>query len=107
MRLLKEQAKRMLRERRLLHEHALAESNFTVQRWCTTDSGELCVHFQLALALCAFDGVLIYPGLFPDVPAYIRPQKLGEQWSGHQYKGSGVLCLQYGPGQLELFHHRA
>jgi hypothetical protein len=97
MRLLKEQAKRMLRERRLLDEHALAESNFTVQRWCKTDLGELCVHFQLGLALCTFDGVLIYPDLFPDVPAYILPQKLGERWSGHQYKGSGVLCLQYGP----------
>ena len=41
---------------------------------------------------------LVYPELFPELPAYIRPQKTGERWSAlHQYGGSGVLCLEYGP----------
>lgn len=87
----------MAREQRLLDEHALTEEGFTIERWSLTAGGELCVNFRLALPQCEFNGALIYPDLFPDVPAYIRPRKHGERWSGHQYKGTGMLCLQYGP----------
>lgn len=97
MGLLQEQPKRMARERRLLVEHARATPGFTMQGWGKTTAGELCLNFNLKLALGSFAGFLVYPDLFPDVPPYIRPQKSGESWSRHQYKGSGVLCLQYGP----------
>ncbi len=97
MGLLKEQPKRMARERRLLVEHCRTTSGFHIQNWGETTDGELCLRFSFDLAVGTFEGVLIYPDLFPDIPAYIRPQKRGESWSGHQYKGSGVLCLQYGP----------
>ncbi|WP_162251376.1 ThiF family adenylyltransferase [Massilia sp. Root418] len=87
----------MARERRLLIELAASQTNLTLQRWGKTGTGELCIHFELALAICNFHGTLIYPEMFPDVPAYVVPQKPGERWSHHQYLGEGVLCLQYGP----------
>ncbi len=97
MRLLQEQPKRMALEQRLLREHERATPGFILQGWGRTGAGELCLNFQLKLLAGSFDGVLVYPDLFPDVPAYIRPQNPGERWSDHQYGGSGVLCLQYGP----------
>lgn len=97
MRLLQEQPKRMALEQRLLREHARSTPGFTLQGWGRTGGGELCLNFHLKLLAGDFDGVLVYPDLFPDVPAYIRPQRSGESWSNHQYGGSGVLCLQYGP----------
>lgn len=101
MTLVTRQAKRMARERRLLEEFACSTSTFAKQGWFKTAAGELCLKFRLELAICGFEGLLVYPDLFPDVPAYIRPQKYGESWSNHQYRGSGVLCLQYGPDNWE------
>lgn len=97
MRLLQEEGVRMARERRLLEEHARVTPGLTVRHWHASPTGELCVNFELKLVKGIFAGVLVYPELFPDVPAFVRPQKAGESWSGHQYRGSGVLCLQYGP----------
>lgn len=87
----------MAYERRLLRTLARAERWFTIQRWGATEAGELCLDFQLEMPNGTFDGVLVYPDFFPDVPAYIRPQRFGESWSSHQYRGSGVLCLERGP----------
>lgn len=87
----------MAHEWRLLSDLAGTEDWFTVQRWRATEAGELCLDFQLKLLQTTFDGVLVYPDFFPDVPAYIRPQRGGESWSSHQYLGSGVLCLERGP----------
>lgn len=95
--LLREQPKRMAQERRLLEEFARAEAWFTIDRWGATEAGELCLNFRLKLLLATFDGVLIYPSHFPDVPAFVRPRRRGESWSRHQYQGSGVLCLERGP----------
>jgi len=39
---------------------------------------------------------LSYPALFPAAPIAVRPQTVGERWSGHQY-GDGTLCLEWGP----------
>lgn len=97
MRLLQDHPKRMVQERQLLEAHARATPGFIMQGWSATSAGELCVNFELKCLNFAFAGVLVYPELFPDVPAFIRPQKAGESWSAHQYLGSGVLCLQYGP----------
>lgn len=97
MGLIQQQPKRIAQERRLLYEYARKTPGFTMQNWGKTSTGELCLNFNLQLAALNFEGVLVYPDMFPDVPAYIRPQKSGENWSRHQYRGSGVLCLQYGP----------
>jgi len=97
MRLLQDQAQRMAQESCRLEEHARLTPSFTVQRWSASSAGELCVNFELKLVKGVFAGVLVYPELFPDVPAFVRPQKADESWSEHQYFGSGVLCLQYGP----------
>lgn len=97
MRLLQDHPQRMAQERQLLEAHARATPGFTVQRWTAGPDSELRVNFELEFLSVTFAGVLVYPDLFPDVPAFIRPQKAGESWSAHQYLGSGVLCLQYGP----------
>jgi len=97
MRLLQDHPQRMARERQLLEVHAQLTPSFALRGWSATPAGELCVNFELKLVKGVFTGVLVYPELFPDVPAFVRPQKAGEAWSSHQYLGSGVLCLQYGP----------
>lgn len=97
MQLLQEQPKRMALEWRLLLDHERSTPAFSIQSWGKTSTGQLSLSFRLALLAGTFDGTLVYPDHFPDVPAYIRPQKPGEAWSVHQYGGSGVLCLQHGP----------
>lgn len=94
---LREQAKRMALERHLLEEEVNNTPDLSMQGWTASDAGELRVNFELKFLKGTFSGVLIYPTLFPDVPAFIQPQNSRESWSGHQYGGSGVLCLEYGP----------
>lgn len=97
MTLLATEPKRMARERRLLEELARAETWFRLGKWAVTESGDLCVLFELTLLSGQFCGVLVYPAQFPDVPAFVRPQAADESWSSHQYLKSGVLCLEHGP----------
>ncbi|SDF77744.1 Molybdopterin or thiamine biosynthesis adenylyltransferase [Paraburkholderia phenazinium] len=97
MSLLVDQPQRMAREKRLLDALAHEVAWFRMQGWRATTNGELELRFSLTLLHGTFDGVLVYPRYFPDVPAFIRPQRPGESWSGHQYLGSGVLCLERGP----------
>jgi len=97
MGLLQDQPLRMLNERRELEALARTGTWFIPTGWTQTDDGNLALNFRLSLLRLDFDGVLIYPSLFPGTPAYIRPQKYGEEWSAHQYGGAGVLCLEYGP----------
>lgn len=97
MSLLDDQPQRMAREKRQLEALARGESWFCMQEWGATAVGDLEVRFTLKLLNGTFDGVLAYPRFFPDVPAFIRPLRKGESWSGHQYLGSGVLCLERGP----------
>jgi molybdopterin/thiamine biosynthesis adenylyltransferase len=97
MSLLDDQPQRMAREKRQLEAMARGESWFRMQEWGATAAGDLEVRFALKLLNGTFDGVLAYPRFFPDVPAFIRPLRKGESWSGHQYLGSGVLCLERGP----------
>jgi len=97
MRLLRDHPQRMAQERQQLQAYASATPGFTVHGWTASPNGELHVNFELKCLSVTFAGMLVYPELFPDVPAFIRPKKAGESWSAHQYLGSGVLCLQYGP----------
>lgn len=40
---------------------------------------------------------LVYPDLFPLVPAWVEPQDETVRWSQHQYGEGGVLCLELRP----------
>lgn len=89
---------RLIQEQQLLAALESEGIGFKIQEWCSTETNELHLKFSLKIRSSDLNGVLIYPELFPDIPAYIRPQKFGEKWSiSHQYCGSGVLCLEYGP----------
>lgn len=98
MGLLQDRPRRMLEEYRGLTALARAERWFELGKWRPLDDGGLAVSFRLTIFAKTFDGVLGYPGFFPDTPAYIEPRTKGESWSSHQYgNGRGVLCLEYGP----------
>ena len=84
MSLLDDQPQRMAREKRQLEALARGESWFCMQEWGATAVGDLEVRFTLKLLNGTFDGVLAYPRFFPDVPAFIRPLRKDESWSGHQ-----------------------
>ena len=94
MGLLAEQPVRMAREQRLLAQLA-SESWFKAGGWSAAGGG-LEFNCTLRAADKAYDAVLVYPDLFPEVPCYVRPHRAREHWSAHQYV-SGVLCLQRGP----------
>lgn len=97
MGLLQDQPLRMLQEKNELEVLAQTETWFIPTGWTQADDGNLALNFRLSLLKLDFAGVLVYPSLFPGTPAYILPQKHGEDWSAHQYGGAGVLCLEYGP----------
>lgn len=94
MSLLAAQPARMAREQRLLAQLA-SESWFSPGSWSAVEDG-MGFECTLRVADKAYDAVLVYPDLFPDVPCFVRPRGRGEHWSSHQYV-SGVLCLQRGP----------
>lgn len=98
MDLLVNQPRRMLAERQQLDTLARTETWFKVRGWSQRADGGLEVEFTLELTQGdKVEAVLVYPVFYPDVAAYVRPKNHGEAWSGHQYPGTGVLCLEYGP----------
>ena len=97
MQLLVEQPQRMAREKRLLEELAQQEKWLTLLGWGSTDGGDLCLHFSMQLPSVTHEATLVYPGDFPEVPAYIHPRDKKARWSGHQYGNGGNLCLERGP----------
>lgn len=96
MGLLEEQPQRMAREKRQLEALVRDEGWLTLGGWALSANGDLELSFSLKSLPPAFDGVLVYPPFFPEVPAFIRPQRRAEAWSAHQYGGTGVLCLERG-----------
>jgi molybdopterin/thiamine biosynthesis adenylyltransferase len=92
MGLLKDQPQRMAREKRGIEELARAEKWLSLGTWTASANG---LQLSFHLPTFEFDGLLVYPPLFPKVPAYVRPTVNGD-WSQHQY-GNGVLCLERGP----------
>lgn len=97
MRLLLEQTKRMLAETRELDALAAESSWLTKLSWGFTANKEVSVDFDITLLDKVHEAVLVYPDLFPQAPAYVRPRKADEAWSSHQYLGTGTLCLEWGP----------
>lgn len=97
MRLLLEQTKRMLAETRELDALAAESSWLTKLSWGFTANKEVSVDFDITVLGKVHEAVLVYPDLFPQAPAYVRPRKADEAWSSHQYPGTGTLCLEWGP----------
>lgn len=97
MRLLLEQTKRMLAETRELDGLAAQSSWLTKLSWGFTADKEVSVDFDISLLGKVHEAVLVYPDLFPQAAAYVRPRKADEAWSSHQYPSTGTLCLEWGP----------
>lgn len=66
-------------------------------KWGMTKDVMLKVDVDLIVGDEIYDVELVYPNLFPDVPAYVRPRTSTARWSSHQYGAGGVLCLEWGP----------
>lgn len=97
MRLLLEEPVRMLEETHGLDSLAARSAWLTKLEWGFTQEKDVCVDFDITLASTVYEATLVYPVLFPHAPAWVRPRDRSESWSGHQYVGSGALCLEYGP----------
>ena len=97
--LLRDQPKRMAHERRLLDELARAEAWFSVDGWGATEAGDLCLNFRLTLMSVSFDGVLVYPSHFPDVPAFVRPRRRGDEDGGRVVTPSSSVATKLMPSR--------
>jgi molybdopterin/thiamine biosynthesis adenylyltransferase len=65
-------------------------------RWGFTEDALIKVDVDIVVGEETRDVELVFPNLFPDTPAYVRPRSSTARWSVHQYQG-GVLCLEWGP----------
>lgn len=97
MLLLLEQPVRMREEARGLDELAGNSTWLTRLEWGFTESNDIRVNFDITMDEKVHEAVLVYPALYPHTPAYVRPRKADEDWSIHQYIGTGTLCLEWGP----------
>lgn len=96
MRLLFERTSRMLEEARGL-DALMAEVDWLSHvEWGLTASADVRVNFDITVDGKVYEAELVYPSLFPEAPAYVRPRKPDQSWSGHQYQ-AGTLCLEWGP----------
>ncbi len=96
MRLLFERTSRMLEEARGL-DALMAEVEWLSHvEWGLTASADVRVNFDITVQDKVYEAELVYPSLFPEAPAYVRPRNPDQSWSGHQYK-AGTLCLEWGP----------
>lgn len=91
MGLLQDHPQRMAREKRGIEQVARDETWLSLGKWSASPKG---LRLSFRLPMFEFDGLLVYPPLFPKVPAYVRPKSNGA-WSQHQY-GNGALCLERG-----------
>lgn len=97
MRLLLEQPVRMLAETRGLDALAVTSDWLTKLEWGLSEANDVRVDFDLTVNSKVYEAVLIFPSLFPQAPAYVRPRNADNDWSAHQYSSTGTLCLEWGP----------
>lgn len=86
-----------LREREVLEQLCGEVTWIDELKWGITKDFLLKADVDLVIEEEKYDVELIYPNLFPDTPAYIRPRTSTARWSSHQYDAGGVLCLEWGP----------
>lgn len=90
---------------RLRHERAELEALagevtwIQASRWGFDSGARIKVEVDIIINDIFYEVELIYPHLFPDTPAFIRPRisTTPIRWSEHQYGPGGTLCLEWGP----------
>jgi hypothetical protein len=87
----------MLAESRGLDALAATSDWLAMVKWVWPADGDVRVDFDITVHDKVHEAVLIYPELFPQAPAYVRPRNADETWSAHQYTSNGTLCLEWGP----------
>ncbi|MCW2601761.1 MAG: ATP-binding protein, partial [Frankiales bacterium] len=92
-----DQAPRLLEDHRGLQALAAEVDWLSKVEWTLSEKGEVCVNFDLIIGSKTFEAVLVFAGLYPDVPAFVRPRDATQRWSIHQYPTTGTLCLEWGP----------
>lgn len=63
----------------------------------TISGSRLAVEADILVGETSYPVVLEYPVLFPASPPTVSPREADARWSAHQYRGSGELCLEWGP----------
>jgi len=97
MRLLVEQSQRMREEVRALDALVAELEMLDSIHWGMTPDHDVRVHFDFTVKEKVYEAELVYPSLFPEAPAYVRPRNQDEAWSAHRYPATGTLCLEWGP----------
>jgi len=92
-----ENAARFLEERKAISDLAGRTDWLQNVRWGFAKGALLKVDADIIVGDETYDVELVYPNLFPDTPAYVRPRSSTAQWSSHQYGPGRVLCLEWGP----------
>lgn len=92
-----ENAGRFLEERKVISDLAGRADWLQNVRWGFAKGALLKVDADILVGGETYDVELVYPNLFPDTPAYVRPRSSTTRWSSHQYGPGGVLCLEWGP----------
>jgi len=92
-----ENAARFLEERKAASDLAGRVDWLQNVQWGFANGPLLKVDADITVGAETYDVELVYPNLFPDTPAYVRPRSSTERWSSHQYGAGGVLCLEWGP----------
>lgn len=90
---------------RLQHERAQIEELagevdwIGATQWRLDDELRLTVNVDIVINDVTYEVLLVYPHLFPDTPAFVRPRltTATTRWSAHQYGAGGTLCLEWGP----------
>lgn len=77
-------------------ETLAADGWFSLTRW-HVHQFRLAVEGVITAHGAPYPVRLVYPDLFPDVPAWVEPQNGQARWSGHQYGVGGALCLELRP----------
>lgn len=86
---------RLLRERTAISELQQTAEWLIATEW-TLSGTDLCVQATIRAHSHDYPVRLIYPKLFPVIPAAVRPVDATERWSDHQYGTTGSLCLEWG-----------
>jgi ThiF family len=88
---------RLRREREALDLLAQRSPWLVGHKWCF-EGDTLCVNATIEAHRHQYEVRVLFPPLFPDVPAIVRPLNATSRLSSHQYGGvDGPLCLEWGP----------
>jgi molybdopterin/thiamine biosynthesis adenylyltransferase len=97
MKLLLENKGRVCQELEAINALAAEVGWLTVNNWGVKGVNDLCLNIDLHSHGEVYPVRLIYPELFPNIPATVEPHE-GQVWATeHQYGSGGTLCLEFGP----------